>query len=189
MRISEHIHFYKELLRDPLAVSAIAPSAPGLATLMTAGVSPGNGLVMELGAGTGTLTRALLAKGVAESEIVLVESNPRFAALLRKQYAQSRIVEGDASKLPILLHDVPRQIATVVSGLPLRSMPRPVVLAILDGAFRHLRPDGSFYQFTYGFKCPVPADTLQHLGLRAERVGRVILNAPPATVYRIELRR
>lgn len=182
MRISEHIHFYKELLRDPLAVSAIAPSAPGLATLMTAGVSPGNGLVMELGAGTGTLTRALLAKGV-------VESNPRFAALLRKQYAQSRIVEGDASKLPTLLHDVPRQIATVVSGLPLRSMPRRVIHNILDGAFRHLRPDGSFYQFTYGFKCPVPADTLQHLGLRAERVGRVILNAPPATVYRIELRR
>lgn len=46
-------------------------------------------------------------------------------------------------------------------------------------------PGGSFYQFTYGPRCPIPRALLDRLGLKATRIGRALLNAPPAAVYRI----
>jgi len=62
-------------------------------------------------------------------------------------------------------------------------------MAILSGAFGHLRAGGAFYQFTYGPRCPVPRPILERLGLKASVVGKTLLNAPPATVYRIARRR
>ena len=76
----------------------------------------------------------------------------------------------------------------VVSGLPLLSMPPKKVIAILEGAFGHLRPDGAFYQFTYGPRCPVKRTLLDRLGLKATRIGRAVANVPPAAVYRIRRR-
>jgi phospholipid N-methyltransferase len=76
----------------------------------------------------------------------------------------------------------------VVSGLPLLSMPPKKVIAILEGAFGHLRADGAFYQFTYGPRCPVKRTLLDRLGLKATRIGRVVANVPPAAVYRIRRR-
>ena len=51
-----------------------------------------------------------------------------------------------------------------------------------------MRPTGSFYQFTYGPRCPVPRPILDRLGLKATRVGGTIRNIPPASVYRITRR-
>ena len=56
---------------------------------------------------------------------------------------------------------------------------------ILRGAFDCLRSDGAMYQFTYGVTCPIPHEQLQQLGLYASCIGRVLLNVPPASVYRI----
>ena len=62
------------------------------------------------------------------------------------------------------------------------------VRRVLQHAFARLRADGAFYQFTYGFRCPVPARLLDRLGLKATRVGVALRNLPPATIYRIERR-
>jgi len=66
-------------------------------------------------------------------------------------------------------------------------MPPRKVIAILIGAFRSMRPDGAFYQFTYGPRCPVPPRLLEHLGLEAKRIGGTFANLPPAAVYRLRL--
>jgi len=57
--------------------------------------------------------------------------------------------------------------------------------AILTAAFSKLRDGGAFYQFTYGMQCPVSKAQLDELGLKANCIGRVLLNIPPASVYRI----
>jgi phosphatidylethanolamine/phosphatidyl-N-methylethanolamine N-methyltransferase len=95
----------------------------------------------------------------------------------------------DASQLGA--HDLfkDRPAGAVVSGLPLLNMSTRKLVAILSGSFRHLRPGGAFYQFTYGVTCPVPRPILDRLGLKAACVGRVLLNVPPATVYRITRRK
>jgi phosphatidylethanolamine/phosphatidyl-N-methylethanolamine N-methyltransferase len=63
------------------------------------------------------------------------------------------------------------------------------VTAILTGAFSYLRPGGAFYQFTYANRCPVPRRLLDRLGLKSTRVGRALLNVPPATVYKLTRRK
>ena len=77
-----------------------------------------------------------------------------------------------------------KRAGAVVSGLPLLAMRPKKVLAVFEGAFRHLREDGAFYQFTYGPRCPISPLILNRLGLRATRIGRVFANMPPAGIYR-----
>jgi phosphatidylethanolamine/phosphatidyl-N-methylethanolamine N-methyltransferase len=62
------------------------------------------------------------------------------------------------------------------------------VIAILEASFGHLRPEGAFYQFTYGPRCPVSRALLDRLGLKATRIGWAFANVPPAAVYRIRRR-
>jgi hypothetical protein len=76
-----------------------------------------------------------------------------------------------------------------VSGLPLLNFAPKKVMAILSAAFSKLHDDGSFYQFTYGTQCPLSKAQLDELGLQATCMGRVLLNIPPASVYRITRRR
>jgi phospholipid N-methyltransferase len=80
--------------------------------------------------------------------------------------------------------------STVISGLPLLSMPPAHVASIIQGVFeQQLQPEGSLYQFTYGHRCPLPRQLLEQLDLEVVRIGSVFFNLPPATVYRIRHRR
>src|SRR3546814_13476497 len=67
-------------------------------------------------------------------------------------------------------------------------MPVRQVIGVLAGCFAHLSPDGAYYQFTYGARCPVPRLILERLGLKSIRIGRTFSNFPPAAVYRINRR-
>jgi phosphatidylethanolamine/phosphatidyl-N-methylethanolamine N-methyltransferase len=184
---SDFLHFFRSWLSDPLSVSAVAPSGVALGQLMTRDIDPCDSPVLELGPGTGVFTKALLGRGLTETELTLIESGPDFARLLRRRFPQSRVLLADASRLSTLDLFPPASIGAVVSGLPLLSMSRRKVIAVLRGSFRYIRPGGAFYQFTYGFRCPVPHAVLARLGLKATRVGQTVRNLPPAVVYRITM--
>ncbi|WP_435103198.1 class I SAM-dependent methyltransferase [Arhodomonas sp. AD133] len=180
--------FLRAWIANPARIGAIAPSGAMLAALITREISPGNGPVLELGPGTGTFTRALLERGVPESDLTLVEFSPQFARLLHQRFPAANIRRMDAARLTRakLFEDAP--CSAVVSGLPLLSLPPRKVFAILTGAFSYLQPGGTFYQFTYGPRCPVRRRILDRLGLTSTRIGEALLNVPPAAVYRISRR-
>lgn len=180
--------FFRAWLDNPLGVAAVVPSSSPLAELMTREILPGDAPVLELGPGTGVFTRALLARGLRESDLVLVESNPNFAQLLRFRFPDATILQSNAALLRRLPIGPDTAVGAVISGLPLLSMSPPTVMQILAGAFAYLRADGHFYQFTYGWRCPVPARVLDRLGLAAKRVGGVLANVPPASVYKLSRR-
>jgi phospholipid N-methyltransferase len=180
--------FVRSLVSNPFGVGAIAPSGPALADLITSEVDPARGPVLELGPGTGVFTEALLARGVRESDLTLIEYGSDFARMLELRFPQARIFWMDAARLSAH-RIIDRTQGTIVSGLPLLNMSPRKVTAILTGAFAHLRPGGAFYQFTYGVRCPIPRPLLDRLGLKSAFVGRALLNFPPATVYRITRRR
>jgi phosphatidylethanolamine/phosphatidyl-N-methylethanolamine N-methyltransferase len=182
---NETIGFFRAWLRDPLRVAAVAPSSRALARLITAEISGRTGPVIELGPGTGAFTRALLARGVGAEDLVLVEAGADFAEALRLRFPAVRTLCMDAARLRTVAPFGERPVGAVVSGLPLLSMAPRQVFAILKGSFRRMAPEGAFYQFTYGPRCPVPPDVLHRLGLEAHRVGRTLANLPPAAVYRI----
>jgi phosphatidylethanolamine/phosphatidyl-N-methylethanolamine N-methyltransferase len=180
--------FFRAWVRDPRRVAAVVPSSAALATAMTASIAPACAPVIELGPGTGVFTAALLERGVPEHRIALVELGEEFADSLRRRFPLATLVHHDASRLGSLEFFDGEPAGAVVSGLPLLSMPPARVRRVLQDAFARLRPGGAFYQFTYGFRCPVPARLLHRLGLKATRVGVALRNLPPAAIYRIERR-
>ncbi|GHU05030.1 SAM-dependent methyltransferase [Alphaproteobacteria bacterium] len=182
---ADKINFFRSWVVDPKRVGAVMPSSDSLAHLITREISPEDAPVMELGPGTGVFTRALLARGVLQKDLVLVESGPDFTKLLSQRFPEANILSIDAAGLRNVELPSDRLVGAVVSGLPLLSMPPHKVMAIVGGAFRHIREDGAFYQFTYGLRCPVPRAILDRLSLKATRLGRAIRNIPPAAVYRI----
>lgn len=183
--IAETFIFFQAWLRSPLRVAAVAPSGRALASLITRDISRETGPVIELGPGTGAFTRALLARGVRQQDLTLIEAGSEFAVALQARYPAARTLWMDAARLRTVELFNGQPAGAVVSGLPLLSIAPRKVIAILIGAFAKMRPDGTFYQFTYGPRCPVPRRVLDHLGMTAERVGGTLANLPPASVYRL----
>lgn len=186
---SDYYRFFRTWLANPLRVSAVAPSGDSLSRLMTKEILPTGGSVLELGPGTGAFTRALLERGVDEGDLTLIEYGSDFARLLQCRFPRARVLLMDASQLAGHALFTEANVGAVVSGLPLLTMPPRKVIAILTGAFSYVRPNGAFYQFTYGPRCPVPRTILDRLGLKARRIGGTVRNLPPAAVYRITRRR
>ena len=185
---SDFMQFFRSWISNPMQVSAIAPSSLRLARLMTREIEALDEPILELGPGTGVFTRALLARGVRESDLTLIEFGSEFVDVLSQRFPEARIVQMDAGRIAGsgLFEEAP--VGAVVSGLPLLSMSPAQVTAIVSGAFSVLREDGAFYQFTYGPRCPVPRAILEQLGLQARRIGGTVRNLPPASVYRISRR-
>lgn len=173
--------FARQLLRNPRQVSAVAPSSRYLARAMAEGLGPHTGRVVEFGPGTGRLTRAILAAGVARADLELVELDPFFAHHLQADLPGVTVHHLGADRAD---DAIPAGVGAVVSGLPLLSMPVSLREAIVAAAFRILAPGAPFIQFTYGAKPPVGPETLKRLNLRVEPGRKVLLNLPPARVYR-----
>jgi phospholipid N-methyltransferase len=180
--------FLRAFLRAPSRVGAIAPSGAALARLITSRIRRDSGPVIELGPGTGVFTRALVASGIPEGDLVLVEQGGEFAEALRSRFPAAQVLAVDAAKLRGLELLDGRKAGSAISGLPLRAMSPREIMAILKATFDHLRPDAGFYQFTYALRCPVPRPILDRLGLEAVRVGTALANIPPASVYLIRRR-
>jgi len=188
MTAADLLPFFRAWISSPLRVASITPSGKALAELITSRLSPKTGHVLELGAGTGVFTRVMLARGINESDLTLIEYGADFARLLEHRFPQARVLQMDASRLTQERIFEGSYVGAVVSGLPLLSMPPRKVMAILAGAFGYLEQGGSFYQFTYGPRCPVSRTLLDRLGLKAIRIGSTVRNMPPAAVYQISRR-
>ncbi|MDO3445487.1 class I SAM-dependent methyltransferase [Agrobacterium sp. V1] len=184
----DKLRFFNAWRAKPLQIAALAPSGSALAQLMTKELSPKTGKVLELGPGTGVFTRAILRRGVPETDLTLVEFEEAFAELLTNRFPDATVLQIDASSLPADTRLEQSSFGAVVSGLPLLSMRPRTVMRILEGAFAALGQGGSFFQFTYGPTCPVDRKLLDRLGLKATRIGGTIANFPPASVYRISRR-
>lgn len=186
---SDVLSFLGAWVSAPVSIGAVAPSGRALAELIACEVTPASGSVIELGPGTGVFTRAVLARGVSEENMTLVESMPEFAEALQQKFPKARVLCMDAARLRERNLFEEACVGSVISGLPLLNMSSKRVMSILKGAFGYMGAHGAFYQFTYGPWCPVPRMLLDRLGLKATRVGGTVLNVPPATVYRITRRR
>ena len=182
IRLDDEVRFIRSWLERPLSTGAVTPSGRVLARTMARYVDPDMvGPVVELGPGTGPVTEALIAEGIAIERLVLVEFNPTFCQLLRKRFPAATVVQGDAYSIRRLLGGLLQQpAAAIVSGLPLVTKPVRQRLRLLRDALELLGPGAPFVQFTYAVVPPIP-NRLN--GVRAEASERIWKNMPPARVW------
>jgi len=181
-REPEIVLFLGRWLRAPHRVGAVAPSSRYLARAMAKQVDlRAQGIVVELGGGTGSVTKALLDVGVPAERLVVVENDERLYHALRRRFPRLKIVHGDARQLtaalrPLGIHSV----SAVVSSLPLVAMPKAIRRKIVDESFALLGDAGQFIQYTYGLTSPLHR---RELGLKGRIAARIWLNVPPAVVW------
>ena len=175
--------FGRELVANPRQVGAACPSSPVLASRIAAlvGRQP-DGYVIELGAGTGAITQALLSAGVPATRLVPVERSERLATHLRRRFPHVGVRHGDACELAQLATELTSDggghVSHVVSSLPLRSLPPDDVRRILDAVSCVLGDRGLFIQYTYSVRNGTDnADRMHWCGRSV-----VWLNLPPARV-------
>lgn len=179
----EVVFFLRRWLADPRSIGALFPAMPALARRMAREVRLADDqVVVELGPGTGAVTKALLRAGVPEDRLVLVERDPDMHAYLAQRFPGAHLILGDAAQLDsILPAEWVGNVSTVVSSLPLMTLPAEVRAGIADAVFRTLSTGGAFVQYTYGLFSPLPRKAL---GIEGQKVAFAGINLPPASIWR-----
>ena len=136
--MSDALLFLKKFLRHGTKIASLAPSSPWLALATVANVDWANAkVIVELGAGTGPITKVLAEKARPETRVIVLERDPDFSAILRERFAHRPnfdVIEGDVRDLAAMLRD--RGIGRVdhiVSGLPVPSFPKDLQPRLLPG--------------------------------------------------------
>lgn len=154
--IDHHRHtfsFLKAVIKNPRVTGAVLPSSKRLARVMTDYIHcVDNSLVVELGAGTGVITQAIIDRGIPPEQIIAVEYSAPLAKKLRQRFPRITVLQGNAAHLAELLRDRAQPVSTIISGLPLRSLPIALKDDILFAISQVLSPEGRYIQFTYDIR-------------------------------------
>jgi phosphatidylethanolamine/phosphatidyl-N-methylethanolamine N-methyltransferase len=174
--------FFRRWLANPLEMGSIVPSSPALCRRIVRAVRRGaDEHVVELGAGTGVVSRALLDGGVPADRLAVVEIVPSMAAWLTETLPGASVITGDARCLPSLLPAAMRgRVGTVICGIPLVLLPLAEQARFI-AAMQAVAPGRGFLHYSYCITSPLPA--ARH-GLKARREAWTPLNFPPASVWR-----
>ena len=177
--LGDQLRFLGRLAANPHQVGAIAPSSGRLARAMAEEADPAcGGRVLELGPGTGVVTRALIARGFAPERIVAIEYDQHFALALRDRCPGVTVIHGDAFCLVKTVGGDER-FAAIISSLPLLNFPPASRQSLIGDALARLEFGAPFIQFSYGLSPPVAAPE----GACVRLAARVWLNLPPALVW------
>ena len=181
-RFDDEIRFFKGWMDGPKAVGAIMPTSTVTARSMASVVNPASGLpVLELGPGTGVITRAILARGVAPADLVSVEYSLDFHTRLQIDYPGVRFIRGDAFDLETTLGDLKSSLFDcVVSGIPLLNFPMARRVALVEDLLDRVPPGRPVVQFSYGPTSPVSA---RGAGFEVVHHDFVMRNVPPARLW------
>jgi phosphatidylethanolamine/phosphatidyl-N-methylethanolamine N-methyltransferase len=174
--------FFRRWLANPLQMGSIVPSSPALCRRVVAQtVANPDQIVVELGAGTGVISQALIASGLAPERLFVVEIVRDMADHLRATLPGVRVIEGDARRLPQLIPtELHGRIGTVVVGIPLVLLPLAEQRRFID-AIEAVAPGVGFVLYSYCVTSPLP---WKKHGLTPRREAWTPLNFPPASVWR-----
>jgi|CXWL01.1.fsa_nt_gi phosphatidylethanolamine/phosphatidyl-N-methylethanolamine N-methyltransferase len=178
-------HFIAAWLRSPLKIGAALPSSRTLARAMAAQVDLSReGGVIELGAGTGVVTQALLEAGIANDKLLVIERDKKLHALLHSIFHDLKVLCADAMELEEVIKNAGmKKVNAIVSSLPFITMPVAIRHGIQEQMAKAIGDYGIIVQFTYGPKSPINRSELKRYGLIGERVKLVLANVPPAHVW------
>lgn len=173
----------REFVCAPVKVGSICPSSKALtASLIESVPLYGNGLIIDLGAGSGSVTEELLRVGVAPERILALELSLGFSKVFSRRCPGVPLIIGDARHLNTILDTYApgRELGAVISSLPFRVMPSWLVREILQEIHDAVsRKGGLLVQYTYAWWMRYP---LSKYGFLPQSSNFVLGNLPPAKV-------
>jgi phosphatidylethanolamine/phosphatidyl-N-methylethanolamine N-methyltransferase len=174
--------FFRRWMANPLQMGSIVPSSPALCKRIVAQTHYADDeIVVELGAGTGVISRALIDAGLPLERLHVVEIVPDMADHLRAALPGARVVQGDARRLPNLIpQEFHGRVGTVVVGIPLVLLPFREQQRFIE-AIEAVAPGRGFILYSYCVTSPLP---WKKHGLVPKREAWTPLNFPPASVWR-----
>lgn len=178
---ADWLHFCR-FLANPLKVGSVVPASGAVGRLIGALVQrKDHELVVELGAGTGVITRAILAAGIPADRLVAVEVDSHMAKFLRSSLPGVLVIEGDAFDLVrILPPQIRGKVGTVVCGISVAMLPYKRQRELVAAALSVMPVDGQLLVFSYWLTSPLPA---ARLGLVCKKRAFTLRNLPPASVW------
>ncbi|RWP71531.1 phospholipid N-methyltransferase PmtA [Mesorhizobium sp.] len=181
-KFDDELKFFKGWIDKPKAVGSIVPTSSITARKMASVVNPQSGLpVLEVGPGTGVITRAILAQGVKPENLYAVEYSPDFVRHLRRLYPGVNVIEGDAFNLDATLGDKSGlTFDSVVSGVPLLNFPVAQRIAYVESLLDRIPTGRPIVQLTYGPLSPIPPGRGDYT---VEHFHFVIRNIPPTQLW------
>lgn len=174
-------------MKNPTKVGAIAPSSPELAAEMLHGIEPDDeNIVLELGVGTGAVTRFFQDIIPSRGSYLGVELDPDLVASLNRNFPDMNIVCGNAANA-YAIHAASGlgKVRYVCCCLPFVSLPRDIsdnVLAEIQ-KFMDEGCELRIFQYAHGYFLPPAIKLREYL---VERYGKqqrsplVLKNVPPA---------
>ncbi len=184
-KMDDRIAFLQEFLKNPRQVASIIPSSRFLERrVVDLAEIPSARTIVDLGSGTGGITRAILAAMPACAKLLSIEINQRFYDLLGR-IEDTRLVAhcGSAHELreTLALYDLPPP-DVVISGIPFSTMNRPMGSRILETISSVLTPGGRFV----AYQVSKQIENLSHPFFGSAQVALEVLNIPPLRLYRWE---
>lgn len=151
--MKDSLLFLGKFLRHGTAIASLAPSSPWLSRTTVSRVDWDRSKVLiELGAGTGPITRELVERVRPDCRLLVLERDPDFVRVLRDRFEPRpnlEIIEGDVRNLPEMLRERGIERAdSIISGLPVPSFPKDLQLDLFRMVARVLEPSGTYSQIT-----------------------------------------
>lgn len=180
--LNRNLRFFKGLVTQPKTVGALVPTSVFMARRMASVANPASSLpVLELGPGTGVVTKALIRRGIVPEKLVSVEYSGQFCKHLKRDFPDIHLIQGDAFNLGKTLGDLAAaHFDCVISGLPLLNFSVDKRLSLLEDALGRIPKGRPFLQFSYGPAAPIPLGRGHYT---VERFGWEIRNIPPAQMW------
>lgn len=181
-KFDDEIRFFKGWIDKPKAVGSIVPTSSVTARRMASIVNLDSGLpVLEVGPGTGVITRAILKRGVKPENLYAVEYSSDFVRHLRRLYPGVNVIEGDGFDLDKTLGDRKAMVFdSIVSGVPLLNFPVAKRVAYIEQLLSRIPHGRPIVQLTYGPKSPVPPGLGDYT---VEHFHFIIRNIPPTQLW------
>lgn len=183
MKMNKSVLFLANFIRNPREVGAVAQSSKFLTREIIRNIEPEKPQnIVELGAGLGAFTEAILRKAGPGSKVFCFEINKRFCRHISENLADERlmVINAGAEKLNWKLRRLNAGKADcIISGLPFLNFSESKKRKILMEVQNSLSDKGIFvlFQYTNGL------GRLLHSNFNKVKRKIVPLNIPPAFVY------
>ena len=183
-------NFLKQFILRPIEIGTPLPLGPSLSKYIVEMAKVGSGkILVELGPGTGPVTREIIAQKSKDSNFLAIELNPSFYEILKVEFPDLKLFKDSAEHIQrILAGEGYVKCDRIVSGLPWAAFDQELQVKILHAAHAALEDDGIFVTVTYIHSPHLPAGkTFKKLlteTFRKVELSRIVWkNVPPAFVY------